>query len=114
MDDDKGNAGHSIYASNEYPDLDLAPSYLWVGQDNDDQHHNIHVPSNGSPGRLAKLMRANDSSDGREHLGASNATGSEDMEENSWRLSADDVDPDFELEKDFSTQVFFPSSGACC
>lgn len=108
----------SLYASNEYPDLDLAPSYLWVGESGEPPHHNLNISSNGSPRQpgevvcdgLAELEPENNN-----YTGASDAIASKDNQENPWCQPSGDIDPDFELPEECSTQVFpFSRIVACC
>lgn len=108
----------SPYVSREYPELDLAPTYLWVGAADSDPYHNTNVSSDGCsrclretvPDGLTEqqLKQTNQS-------GASDSRGSEDNQETSWRQSSCDIDPDFESPEECSTQVFtFSQTLACC
>lgn len=100
--------GRSFYVSNEYPDLDLAPTYLWVGRAGSPPHHNNNVSSDGSSRHFRSFVHdglTEEKLEQNKQNRASNSTSSEDNQENSWHQSSSDVDPDFKSPEDCSTQV---------
>lgn len=106
MDDPKEIDDHSCYASNEYPDLDLVPNYLWVGKADELPYRNIDISTNEPVSQLGEVMSDGHTKDGSEdgnHSGVSDSTASEDNEKNPWCQSPGDFDPDFEMPDDCST-----------
>ena len=100
--------GRSLYVSNEYPDLDLAPTYLWVGRAGSPHHHNNNVTSDGSSRHLRKFVHdglAEEELEQNRQSRASNSIASGDNQENSRHQSSSDIDPDFKSPEDYSTQV---------
>lgn len=101
--------GGALDISNEYPELDVTPTYLWVGKAGDHPHSNINIsPDEFSrqPKEIASDSLTEQELEKKNHDGAPDTTPSENNQENSWRQFSGDIDPDFESPDDCSTQVF--------
>ena len=107
MDSREGIDDLSRHAANEYPDLDLSPSFLWVGNNNKDHLRCTSKSlSTGSARQLGETGRddlGKEDSANNYHSDVSDTTASEDDKQNRWRHSLDDLDPDFEVPEDEST-----------
>lgn len=109
MDKPEAIDSRSLYDSNEYPELDLNPTYLWVGEAADHPCHNINFPSDGSSHQPIEPQCENLTESDPEknsHFRTLDSIASEDSQEKSWRQFSVDIDPDFESPENCSTQVF--------
>jgi hypothetical protein len=108
MDDLEGTDDRSFHPPNEYPDLDMTPNYLWVGKADPTLCNSNPFSSGRFPQPRAAIEHDDlekEVFDGRDRFRGLDATASEDNEDNGWRQAAGNVDPDFELREDDSTQV---------
>lgn len=107
-----------VYLSNEYPDLDLAPTYLWVGKADSQLSNKTNISLDESSRQSRTFMReglTEQELETNQPSGAFNPIVSENNQDNSWRQFSSDIDPDFESPEDSSTQVFsFPRILAFC
>lgn len=105
MDDLEGTDVRSLYPSNEYPDLDVSPNYLWVGT----ADPNLCINNPSSSGRSLAAVEHDglekEPFEGRDRFESLDVTVIEDNEESAWCQATGDADPDFELREDDSTQV---------
>ena len=106
-----------IYLSNEYPDPDLPPTYLWVGKADSQLFNKTNVSLDESSRQLRTFMReglTEQELETNQPSGAFDPKVSEDNQDNSWRQFSSDIDPDFGSAEDSSTQVFsFPRNLEC-
>ena len=117
MDNVEAIDGRSLYVSNEYPDLDLVPSYLWVGRAGDHLHHSTSISSDGSSRQPRESFRdsvTEQNPEKKQYARASDMIASEDNQGNFTCQSSGDIDPDFESHEDSSTQVFSCSRTVAC
>lgn len=117
MDKPEAIDGRSLDLLNEYPDLDLAPNYLWVGKAGSQLYNNTNISLDESSRQIRTFVRdglTEQESRRKNPSGALDSIASEDNQDNSWRQFSNDIDPDFESPEDCSAQVIsFPRILAC-
>lgn len=110
--------GGSLDLSNEYPDLDLAPTYLWVGAAGSKLYDRTNISLDESSRQSRTFVRdglTEQEVEQNEISGALDLIVGKDNQDNSWRQFTSDIDPDFESPEGCSTQVLsFPRIRACC